>query len=157
MNQWYHDINDIEKFPKMRVYSTMKQAFGYENYLDQISIYQHRVALTQFRCSSHYLEIERGRWTRPKTNIENRKCRKCNTIEDEHHMVSYCILHKKERAALTRAIYQILGNAEQFIEFKEHFFLNLMTCQNGEIVRQFAHFVHKALKTVKDLKCVTVK
>ena len=39
--------------------------------------------ITKPRISSHHLQIERGRYTRPKTLRENRLCNTCRVIEDE--------------------------------------------------------------------------
>jgi hypothetical protein len=38
--------------------------------------------LARFRISAHKLEIERGRYTIPKTVVENRIC---EAVEDEEH------------------------------------------------------------------------
>jgi hypothetical protein len=37
-----------------------------------------RSTLACFRISAHKLEIERGRYTIPKTAVENRICKQCN-------------------------------------------------------------------------------
>jgi hypothetical protein len=42
--------------------------------------------IARFRISAHKLEIERGRYTIPKTAVENRICKQCNcdqAVEDE--------------------------------------------------------------------------
>ena len=46
------------------------------------------------------LEIERGRHTRPITPVENRRCPKCNVIENEIHFVLECTINQKERLEL---------------------------------------------------------
>ena len=43
-----------------------------EAYLDLISNLKHRIALSLLRVSSHNLEIEKGRFTRPRNNQEER-------------------------------------------------------------------------------------
>ena len=40
-------------------------------------------------CSSHTLEIKRGRHTSPKTPVANRKCLMCDEIEDERLEMYY--------------------------------------------------------------------
>jgi hypothetical protein len=56
-----------------------------------------RKCLARFRTGSHWLEIQRGRFTR--TDRENRLCKKCNlgVIEDEAHMVFVCPMYAKLR------------------------------------------------------------
>ena len=45
-----------------------------------------RVALTKFRISAHYLEIERGRYTN--TTREDRICKLCKChVETEYHFL----------------------------------------------------------------------
>ena len=60
-----------------------------------------RSILTRFRISAHQLEIKTGRYTTPKTPLENRLCKQCNLseIEDEEHFLINCpkySLHPKE-------------------------------------------------------------
>jgi hypothetical protein len=57
-----------------------------------------RKCLARFRTFGfHWLEIQRGRFTR--TDKENRLCKKCNlgVIEDEAHMVFVCPFYAKLR------------------------------------------------------------
>lgn len=49
-----------------------------------------RKIITRWRLSSHKLHIETGRYTNPKTVKENRTCRVCDNIEDEHHAIFKC-------------------------------------------------------------------
>lgn len=51
-----------------------------------------RKALAKLRLSSHYLEVEAGRWTKPvKTPREDRRCPFCeDAVEDEHHFILIC-------------------------------------------------------------------
>ena len=48
------------------LYKFIKPTFCYEEYLSEISIIEHRRALTKIRLGSHNFLIERGRWNRPK-------------------------------------------------------------------------------------------
>ena len=59
----------------------------------------YRVSLTRLRTSCHKLHIERGRYTRPKTDIENRICSHCdgNCIEDEEHFINKCTRYNELR------------------------------------------------------------
>ena len=49
-----------------------------------------RTIITRWRLSSHKLHIETGRYTKPKTSIENRICKICLVIENEHHAIYKC-------------------------------------------------------------------
>jgi hypothetical protein len=55
-----------------------------------------RKCVAKFRTRSHWLEIQRGRFTKPQTERENRLCKKCNLglVEDEVHVVFVCPLYE---------------------------------------------------------------
>ena len=55
-------------------------------YLDVITIRKFRTAMTKLRVSSHRLEVETGRLSRPVSKpFDERKCHICNKLEDEFH------------------------------------------------------------------------
>ena len=78
----------------------IKQDFGLEKYLEAISDSRYRIATSKLRASSHTLEIERGRYTKRKTDISKRLCPVCYTIEDEVHFLINCKLYEPERQRL---------------------------------------------------------
>ena len=86
--------------PILRTYCNMKCNFGMETYLDAIKNYKYRVAMSQLRTSSHTLAIKYGRYTRPKTKIEDRKCSSCHILEDERHFLIECNINQTERVKL---------------------------------------------------------
>ncbi|XP_013388600.1 FMRFamide-related neuropeptides [Lingula anatina] len=59
------------------------------------------------RVSDHELEIERGRYTHPKTKIEDRKCPHCNAVEDEAHFFLECTTYNLDRETLFAALPEI--------------------------------------------------
>ena len=85
---------------KLRTYSKFNTIFKQEEYLN-IKDFKMRSILTRFHISAHTLEIETGRYTTPKTPLENRLCKQCNLseIEDEEQFLINCpkySLHRKE-------------------------------------------------------------
>merc|ERR1711947_31077 len=62
---------------KLRTYKTYKSSFTREPYLDLVRNRNQRSALTRLRTGSHVLGVERGRWTRPVTPLEQRTCSYC--------------------------------------------------------------------------------
>ena len=56
---WYVAVNNSNR---LLLYSRYKHEFIFEKYLDFIVEKKYRIALSQFRLSSHDLEIERGRY-----------------------------------------------------------------------------------------------
>ena len=91
INSWVSDLCNGHESYILRTYSLYKTNFGIENYLKYISTPTFRIALSKLRASSHDLEIERGRYVRPKLNFNKRLCMSCHAIEDEEHFVTVCI------------------------------------------------------------------
>ena len=101
-SKWLSDIDsskskssDINSGNKLRTYATFKSQFSSETYINSLK-FQERQALAKFRTSAHTLEIERGRYTVPKTLVCNRICRQCNDglVEDEQHFLLECSNYK---------------------------------------------------------------
>ncbi len=59
----------------------------------------YRVPISRWRLSNHRLQIEVGRYTKPKTQRIDRVCTMCNVLEDEKHVVYVCprYQHLRER------------------------------------------------------------
>ena len=97
VEHWWSRIQNLSRFPKLELYKNIKNGFHFETYLDLVKDSRYRNAITKIRSSSHPLEIERGRYTKPKTPRSNRLCSRCKVIEDERHFILDCTLYKKER------------------------------------------------------------
>ena len=84
---------------KLRTYRTFKATFELENYLLQHPLHK-RKCLSRLRISAHHLNIEYGRYHKPRPiPYEQRLCEKCNSgaIEDEFHALMECAKHAKIR------------------------------------------------------------
>ena len=87
MKNWNEELN----LSSRAIFYKSILNFEFKPYLDLIVIVRKfRVALSKLRTSSHRLEIEMGRWTRP---VETPKCKHCHTLEDEYHFISECPLY----------------------------------------------------------------
>ena len=62
---------------KLRTYRTFKSSFTREPYVDLIRNRNQKSFIARLRTGSHHLNIERGRWTRPVTPVEQRICAYC--------------------------------------------------------------------------------
>lgn len=84
---WYSDINNSAR---LKSYYFFKHEFDVEKYLDLNIEHKYIRCLTQFRLSSHKLNVEVGRYTR--TPRELRLCKSCTmqTIESEYHFLLVC-------------------------------------------------------------------
>ena len=82
-----------------------------ETYLELIKNHKYRTAMAQLRTSSHSLAIEYGRYTRPKTKLEDRCCLFCtHALEDEKHFLVECIVNKTERDILFSKVERLFQN-----------------------------------------------
>ena len=97
--------------------------FELERYLLVVKNREIRNNLCKFRISAHSLFVERGRYCRPKLNIDQRTCKQCkNKVDNEFHMVHECSLYNNnERKQLFSQInsvfnqFEYLNDKTQFI------------------------------------------
>ena len=98
-----------------------------------------RVAMTKLRVSSHRLEIEVGRWTRPnRTPVDERKCRYCNKLEDEFHFLLECTLYEDLRK---QYIKKYFWHRPNMLKLRE-----LMSAKNRNIIKNTAIYIEKVFK-----------
>ena len=100
VNYWTPEIQNSSKNPIIRYDNSHKTVLYMEQYLDTISDIGCGAALTRLRTSSHTLEIERGRYTVPRTPICYRLYINCNDVEDEIHFVVYYKLYEENKKYL---------------------------------------------------------
>ena len=82
VQNWQSRLADSSRARFYSLFST----FDHQLYLQQVNIKKFRVALSKLRASSHRLEVEVGRWSRPnRIPIDERKCRVCDKLEVEYH------------------------------------------------------------------------
>ena len=78
---------------KLYFLSNITENSGLQKYLD-LGLPQSKTKhITKLHISSHLLQIERGRHTRPKNIKRNRLCNNCNIVEDEVHF--FVLLHEE--------------------------------------------------------------
>ena len=122
---WKRRLSSEEGMKKLRTYKLLKQTFGIEPYLENLSDKDLRKRLCSFRISTHKLRIERGRYCGEKT--EDRLCNSCNMIEDEIHILMQCNKYETFRKKMFDSI-----NATDSVLGTDHErnFIKLMTCSD---------------------------
>ena len=107
-----------------------------EKYLTIVKNIKHRIELTRFRCSSHRLMIEEGRYRNVARN--ERLCTKCNmhAIENEYHFLLVCPFYKHIRELCLPRYYCHWPN---LVKLK-----NLMCCKQNSIVSRLAKYLYMA-------------
>ena len=139
ITSWLHDLHSCNT-SIIRTYRSYKLNFGMECYLKHVNNSKFRVALSKLRTSSHSLEIERGRYTRPKLNVDQRLCMSCNVVEDEEHFVLHCQDNRVERELLFQKIYMRDSSFFNLSSFEQ--FVFLMRCSDPQIMAWFGKFIH---------------
>ena len=146
---WNRSSHSNQDKPLSRSYRLYKNEFSSECYLDYINVHKFRISLSKIRASSHDLQIERGRYTRPKTDPKQRLCVWCLEVEDEEHFITRCQINAHERQILYTKIrskhpkFQNISNQEQFIF--------LMSCKDRQILTWLGKFLHKSF-TIRNVK-----
>jgi len=142
---WWAQINSEDS--KLRTYKTFKSSPFLENYILEFPMHA-RKEFTKLRISSHQLQIELGRYTRPrKTPVESRICKVCKgqAVETEEHFVMSCTLYSKPRKTFFAVLdsftsFKTLSSAEQFIF--------VMSCLDGdtEIGRHVIAYINDCIE-----------
>ena len=90
---------------KLRSYRLFKNEFHLEPYLLNIQSIALRVAMTRLRVGCHNLEIEVGRYHKPRPlPVSERRCHTCEDVEDEKHFMCICTRYEKLRSDLEEKI-----------------------------------------------------
>ena len=126
--KYCHDLYDrfwkieLENSPKAISYKSYKNNINLESYLIKFKSVKHRISLSRFRLSDHNLMIVKGRHSKPKIEIRERKCYFCrDKIENEEHLLLNCPLYIPERICFEKICrenclrYDNLDQGEKFI------------------------------------------
>ena len=119
-----------------RLYRYLGHSHELAKYLVLIKEKYIRIALTKLRLGSHNLMVERGRWTRPITDFNQRLCSECLEIEDEYHVVLRC-----RRFAILRKKYIPNSLVQKPSMFE---FIKLINTEDENKLRKLGIFCHKA-------------
>ena len=96
--------NDVsqENGNKLRTYRVYKTDLITEHYVKLNMERSHRRILAKFRSGSLPLQIEIGRYAKPKVPLDNRICKLCkdNVVEDELHFLLCCDFYSDLRRPL---------------------------------------------------------
>ncbi len=140
------DINNVNKFPKLRTYKDFKVSFEAEDYLYDIKNISHVRFLAKFRLSSHSLRIETGRYERPKIPAEQRLCLLCKSgdVEDEAHFLLKCSLYENHRIDMLEVCNTEIENLGR-LDIPEKFNL-IMSCQNTNVLHSVGRFVFNSFR-----------
>ena len=131
--------------PKLRTYQLFKHNFDLEDYMF-LRISKYRVSLCRLRISSHDLEIERGRYTVPKTPVNMRLCKQCNAgeVEDEKHFIISCVKYRNIRINLINVNISAIPNFTNLDKNEQ--FQSIMCSRDNNVIFELAKFCYLAFK-----------
>ena len=86
LNKIRNDVIDS----KLMLFSNVLDMQSIPNYLKLFSDRAITREISKFCMSAHYLNIERGRYTKPKTPRNDRICPHCTSVETETHFFTEC-------------------------------------------------------------------
>lgn len=114
-------------------------SFQWQDYLNIIKVPKYRNALIRFRLSSHRLAVETGRWNKPRpTPFDERKCERCNVLEDEFHFLFECLLYTDLRKCYISEYFWKRPNVPKLEE--------LLTSTNENTLKLLGIYVFKAFQ-----------
>ena len=114
-------------------------SFGFQTYLDKLSIRKFRIALTRLRVTSHRLQIEAGRWSKPHSTPRNeRLCIFYNKLEDELHLLFECTLYNQLRQELIKPFHTRRCSMHKAVM--------LMQSSNTKILKNLSVYVYKCFQ-----------
>lgn len=128
------------KIPKyISEYQDDAVSLNIADYLQYNMSQQKKRAITKLRLRSNRLEVIRGRFTRPKTPLEDRICKTCKSgIDDEMHFITQCATLTELRIRLyknIRAINHDFPNLSD--EDKTKYILNPPSEEAAEFIGTF--------------------
>ena len=98
---WKLQIQDSTLNPKLRTYKIFKFDIHKEMYLTVMYNNNSIKSVAKFKMSSHKLEIEKGRHTRPVTLKDQRIYNRCQQdVDDEIHFLMFCNIFDDKRSEL---------------------------------------------------------
>ena len=147
ISNWHNNLINTEINPGLRTYQTIKKSFRPEPYLYLVREAPFRNAIAQIRAGSHTLAIERGRYTRPKTPIQERLCKSCGVIEDEAQFILSCRIN--QRAELMENIESIYPEFNNMTE-NEQIYL-IFHNEDRRILTWFGKFLHNLFMLHREL------
>ena len=162
---WRQLLGNVESEEgRLYLYRKVKTAFKMEPYLEQISKFKQRRAVTAFRISAHKLEIETGRYIcksklsdvqRHEAYIkrEDRFCTLCyekskvRVMGDEKHAILHCPHFSDARKKLLDQIESICQNFRDLGDNDKVFYI--LTCENESIVRvsRFLNIIYSSQRS----------
>ena len=140
------DVQGIDH-NKLRFYSTLKNSFKREPYIDKVMSRNQRAWITRIRSSSSNLGIELGRYKN--IPLSSRKCSFCSLdeIDDEQHFLMKCPIFNLKRACF----FGKLGSVTPpFISMSDENRLKFILCPTSEVATKLVNKFIRIMFNARD-------
>ena len=131
--------NVLKNSSKLSFYSTFKEFYEQEPYLNVLRNFEQRRLFTKFRISNHQLAIETGRYY----NIprDDRLCSLCKTnmIETEQHLILHCPTYSNFRS-------EFQSKLKEKIDFSTDYVQTLTKSTDKSVLMYFSIFIWKCFQ-----------
>ena len=151
-NKWQESVSNSCSMvnSSLRSYKLFKSSFSLEPYLVHVDNNKHRNALSRFRCSSHFLEIEKARHQIKIPPIWNRLCPYCKySVDDELHLLLFCKQNKELRIKFMSDIKPYFPQIAT-IHHSTKFNL-IMSSSDKFVLRKLAKFIYESFEIRKGI------
>ena len=130
IQEWNAKNNSSERYVW---YSSFKQQFGLEDYMNTIDIKKFRDVLIRFRFGVNNLNNNKRY-----NNEVDSNCPWCEECENEYHFLLQCPVYEKLRK---RYILRYLSKTPGRLACK-----NIMQCKHSDVIRSLAMYIYYALQ-----------
>lgn len=146
-SRWFQQLQTSEK---LRTYRTFKNIFKFENYLVNICNENDKYNMSRYRTSNHRLQIELGRYTIPKTPVNDRTCKNCSSceVEDEKHILLDC----QKYFTIRQTYIDICYNKNSSKLNTDNKFIWLMSNEHANVCRNISRFLSLSIFYKTDSK-----
>ena len=143
IQSWYNNV--CSNNSSMRSYKLFKYDYVFESYLTCIKSDRHRYALCKFRCSSHFLEIERSRHQNVIPPIWERNCPFCPyAVDDEIHLLLFCDKNRNFREEFLNIVHGIQPEITDMHHNDQ--FIAIMSSENPSILRALGKYIFESFR-----------
>ena len=144
---WKLQIQDSTLNPKLRTYKIFKFDIHKEMYLTVMYNNNSIKSVAKFRMSSHKLEIEKGRHTRPVTPKDQRIYNRCQQdVDDEIHFLMFCNIFDDRRSELFKKVKGRIINFDKLSSKQK--FIALLSNTERDITIEVGNVIHNCLSTL---------
>ena len=119
---------------KLRTYRLIKSSYRIDYYLIHITYRDERRMFTKLKCSNHSLLTETGKHS--KIDVFDRKCSRCNKVEDEIHFCVECLVYDLARDKFFKDF-----NFNINVVNMKDAFIRLFSSKEAKLLKQLAEFI----------------